>query len=86
MRIYLLLQADDAGPLLLQQPLVLFPRGLVEVVGDVGLFPEGVGRLGGIDDAQIGHDGLVPGVLSVGGVASVQRAGATLTAPRPGGP
>jgi hypothetical protein len=74
-RSYLLLQSYYARPLLLEQPLILFPRGLVEVVGDIGFFPEGFGGLGRIDDAQVGDNGLVPGVLSVVGCCGLLCSG-----------
>ena len=58
---YLLLQADYAGPLLLQEALVLFAGGIVEASGDIDLLTEGSGRLGRVDDSEIGYYGLVAG-------------------------
>jgi hypothetical protein len=56
---YLLLQAHYAGPLLLEQALILPARRIVERVGDIDLLPKGSGRVGRIDDAQVGDYGLV---------------------------
>ena len=64
-RKYLLLQPHYTGPLLLQQPLVLFPRGIVETLGYVGFFPERFRRLWRVYNAQICDYGLVPGLSSV---------------------
>ena len=83
-RSYLLLQPYYARPLLLEQPLILFPRGLVEIVGDIGFLAESLGGLGRIYDAQISHNGLVPGMLSAVRVCAVGP-WAALTTPRPGG-
>lgn len=58
---YLLLQADYARPLLLEQPLILFPRGLVEIVRNAGFLAESLCGPWRIYDAQIGDNGLVPG-------------------------
>lgn len=70
-RSYLLLQPYYARPLLLEQPLILFPRGLVEIVRDVGFFAERLSGFGRINDAQISDNGLVPGMLSAVGFCAV---------------
>ena len=68
---YLLLQAHYAGPLLLEQALILFACRIVKRLWDVGLFPKGGGGVGGIDDAEVGDYGFV----SVGGRQSGERRG-----------
>lgn len=62
---YLLLQPYYTRPFLLQQPLILFPRSIVEAVGYVGFLPESLGSLWRVYDTQICYYGLVPGSLSV---------------------
>jgi hypothetical protein len=70
-RMYLLLQPHYTRPFLLQQPLILFPRGIVESRGYVGFFPKRFGRLGRVYDTEVCYYGLVPGSLSVAVVESV---------------
>jgi hypothetical protein len=80
---YLLLQAHYAGPLLLQQALILSARGIVEGVWHIGLFSKGCSRVWRIDDTKVRNYGFVPGLSISGGCLACMRA--ALTAPPPVG-
>ena len=57
----LLLQANHARPLLLQQALVLLAGDVVKRVADARFLAKGGGRVGRICNVQVGDDGFVAG-------------------------
>lgn len=64
---YLLLQTDDTGPFLLEEPLVLLPCGIVKSVAYGQLFSQGSGRVWQICSGEIGNERLVAISISASG-------------------
>jgi hypothetical protein len=56
---HLLLQADDTGPLLLQQTLIFLSRSIVEFVADIDFLAERCGRVCQAGGCEVGDQGLV---------------------------
>jgi hypothetical protein len=56
---HLLLQADNTGPLLLQQTLIFLSRSIVKFVADIDFFAEGCGRVCQASGGKVGDQGLV---------------------------
>lgn len=64
---YLLLQTDDTGPFLLEEPLVLLPCGIVKSVAYGQLFSQGSGRVWQICSGEIGNERLMAISISASG-------------------
>lgn len=60
----LLLQSNDARPLLLEETFILLSCGVIEGFGNAELILEGFGALGEVGGGKVGNDGFVAASLS----------------------
>jgi hypothetical protein len=56
---HLLLQADNAGPLLLKETLIFLSRSIVKLIADIYFFAEGRGSVCQASSGKVGNQRLV---------------------------